>query len=65
MGYDKPEYGFSDKSPIQVEIKQQSQDIALGVDEGGAGDQGLMFGYACRQTPELMPLPVMLAHRLA
>jgi S-adenosylmethionine synthetase len=52
-------------SPISVFIHEQAPDIAQGVDEGGAGDQGIMYGYACRETPELMPLPIMIAHRLA
>jgi S-adenosylmethionine synthetase len=64
LGYTHPEWGFSDQSPIEVHIHQQAADIAQGVDQGGAGDQGMMFGYACDDTPELMPLPIMLAHAL-
>jgi S-adenosylmethionine synthetase len=65
IGYDKPEYGFDFKScNISTQLYQQSPDIALGVDRGGAGDQGMMFGYASDETPELMPLPIMLAHQL-
>lgn len=64
LGYTKPAWGFGTHSPVQVEVREQSRDIALGVDSEGAGDQGLMFGYACRQTDELMPLPIVLAHRL-
>jgi S-adenosylmethionine synthetase len=65
IGYTKPEYGFHYNScAILNTIGSQSPDIAQGVDTGGAGDQGLMTGYACDETPELMPLPIMLAHKL-
>jgi S-adenosylmethionine synthetase len=63
LGYNK-KYNFSDKSPISVYIHAQSPDIAVGVDDGGAGDQGMMFGYATNETPEYMPMPLILAHRL-
>jgi S-adenosylmethionine synthetase len=65
IGYTHPRYGF-DASTCSIlnAINGQSPDIAQGVDAGGAGDQGIMIGYACRETPELMPLPIMLAHRL-
>ncbi len=65
IGYTHPKYGFdANVCSILNAINAQSPDIAQGVDAGGAGDQGIMFGYACDETPELMPLPIMLAHKL-
>src|SRR6202453_2853539 len=65
IGYTDAEMGFAAKTcGVLNTIQSQSPDIAMGVDTGGAGDQGLMFGFACNETPELMPLPVMLAHKL-
>lgn len=64
LGYTVPEWGFSDKSPVDNFLHQQSPEIAVGVDDFGAGDQGLMFGYASNETPEYLPLPITLAHAL-
>jgi S-adenosylmethionine synthetase len=66
VGYTRAKYGFDyETCGVVTAIDGQSPDISMGVDKLGAGDQGLMFGYACRETDELMPLPIMLAHRLA
>ena len=65
VGYTRGKYGFdAETCAVLSSIHSQSPDIAMGVDTGGAGDQGLMFGYACNETDELMPLPIMLAHKL-
>ena len=65
VGYTRAKYGFdADTCGVLCAIKKQSPDIAMGVDTGGAGDQGMMFGFACDETPELMPMPIQLAHQL-
>ncbi len=65
VGYTRAKYGFdADTCAVISSLKRQSADIAMGVDTGGAGDQGLMFGFACDETEELMPMPIVLAHRL-
>ena len=65
IGYTRAKYGFDYHTcGVLNAIQKQSPDIAMGVDTGGAGDQGMMFGYACRETAELMPMPIMLAHKL-
>lgn len=65
LGYDQPRYGFSDRSKIEVYIHQQSEEIAQGVDKLGAGDQGMMYGFSCNETNQLMPMPISIAHSIA
>ena len=66
VGYTRAKFGFDyENVGVLTAIQSQSPDIAMGVDTGGAGDQGMMFGFACSETPELMPMPIMMAHKLA
>lgn len=64
LGYTNPDWGFHDGCEVRNFIHAQSPEIAVGVDDDGAGDQGLMFGYACDETPEFLPLPIVIAHAL-
>lgn len=64
LGYTNPAWGFSSESAFSNDIHEQSPEIAIGVDQDGAGDQGMMFGFACNETAELLPLPITLAHAL-